>query len=110
MLRFGSNIKYSDTINGQTDGSTPRMSSQCISLMMAMLGRLTKHLSPGFHLSPNVKVTYQHIPFAKKYKSTERKYFVEPSKPILKKKAVWGVIMAIIKRTNPEKNVGKEKH
>lgn len=104
--RFGSNIKYSDTVNGQTDGITPRMSSQCIS----MLGTLTKHLSPGFHQSPKVKVSYQHIPFTKKYKSTERKYFVETFKPIFLKKLVWGVIMAIIKRTNSKKNVGKEKY
>lgn len=65
MLRFGSNIKYSDTVNGQTDGSTPSMSSQCISLSMAMLGMLTKHLSPGFHQSPNVKLPTS-IPLSQK--------------------------------------------
>lgn len=53
-----------------------------------MLGTLTKHLSPGFHQSPQVEVSYQHIPLTKKKNTNQQKgnIFAEIFKPILKKK------------------------
>lgn len=56
------------------------MFPQCTSLIIAIWRTLAKHLMPGFQQSPKVNVSYQHIPFTKTYKSTERGYFIETSK------------------------------